>query len=142
MSRDQFLTMERDTEMDTPLRKETPEVTLKGVRTNIVQSIRAFRVQDLQAPSYVSAGQFARTGRHPRSAQSKFGRVARISDKNTAAAAVDNKAKVIFSYRSSHRIVAVKFKVWAEVFTTNPEDVWKLFGCLGCGDAKPNKYAN
>ena len=38
MKRDLFLTMERDAEMDTPLRT---------VRTNIVQSIRAFRVQDL-----------------------------------------------------------------------------------------------
>ncbi|HSI54252.1 MAG: barstar family protein [Ramlibacter sp.] len=34
--------------MDMPLRKETTENALKGVRTNIVQSIRAFRVQDLQ----------------------------------------------------------------------------------------------
>jgi len=49
MQRDEFLTMERDTEMDTPLREtEAPQVTLKGVRPNIVQSIRAFRVQDLQ----------------------------------------------------------------------------------------------
>ena len=48
MKRDEFVTMERDTEMATPLRQETPEVTLKGIRTNIVQSIRAFRVQDLQ----------------------------------------------------------------------------------------------
>jgi RNAse (barnase) inhibitor barstar len=54
---------ERDAEMDTPLRKdhETPlrkhdetslrkhdETPLRGVRPNIVQSIRAFRVQDLQ----------------------------------------------------------------------------------------------
>ena len=38
MKRDLFLTMEREAEMDTPLRT---------VRTNIVQSIRAFRVQDL-----------------------------------------------------------------------------------------------
>ncbi len=30
-----------------PLRKES-ETPLRGVRTNIVQSIRAFRVQDLQ----------------------------------------------------------------------------------------------
>jgi RNAse (barnase) inhibitor barstar len=52
MKRDLFLTIEKDTEMDTPLRpqetaapKDTP--LLKGVRTNIVQSIRAFRVQDL-----------------------------------------------------------------------------------------------
>ena len=48
MSRDLFLTMERDAEMDTPLRQETTESALKGVRSNIVQSIRAFRVQDLQ----------------------------------------------------------------------------------------------
>src|SRR3569832_1304537 len=49
MKRDEFLTMEREAEMETPLRaNETPEATLKGVRTNIVQSIRAFRVQDLQ----------------------------------------------------------------------------------------------
>ncbi|HMA07240.1 MAG TPA: barstar family protein [Ramlibacter sp.] len=34
--------------MDTPLRQETTESALKGVRANIVQSIRAFRVQDLQ----------------------------------------------------------------------------------------------
>jgi RNAse (barnase) inhibitor barstar len=33
--------------MDMPLRQET-EAPLRGVRTNIVQSIRAFRVQDLQ----------------------------------------------------------------------------------------------
>jgi RNAse (barnase) inhibitor barstar len=50
MKRDElFVTMERVAEMDTPLRaSETPEATLKGVRANIVQSIRAFRVQDLQ----------------------------------------------------------------------------------------------
>ena len=51
MKRDEFLNMEREAEMETPLRaNETPnpEVTLKGVRPNIVQSIRAFRVQDLQ----------------------------------------------------------------------------------------------
>ena len=39
--------IERHTEMDTPLRKDT-ETPLKGVRPNIVQSIRAFRVQELQ----------------------------------------------------------------------------------------------
>lgn len=33
--------------MDTPLRKDQ-DVPLRGVRANIVQSIRAFRVQDLQ----------------------------------------------------------------------------------------------
>ena len=50
MKRDLFLTTEKDTEMDTPLRttKEISETPLKGVRSNIVQSIRAFRVQDLQ----------------------------------------------------------------------------------------------
>src|SRR3954470_19217146 len=49
MKRDVFVTMEREAEMETPLRaNETPEATLKGVRPNIVQSIRAFRVQDLQ----------------------------------------------------------------------------------------------
>jgi len=34
--------------MQTPLRKDQ-ETPLRGMRTNIVQSIRAFRVQDLQA---------------------------------------------------------------------------------------------
>ena len=38
---------ERSTEMDTPLRK-TVETPLRHVRPNIVQSIRAFRTQDLQ----------------------------------------------------------------------------------------------
>jgi RNAse (barnase) inhibitor barstar len=48
MKRDEFVTMERDAEMETPLRRETPEAALKAVRSNIVQSIRAFRVNDLQ----------------------------------------------------------------------------------------------
>jgi RNAse (barnase) inhibitor barstar len=48
MKRDEFVTMERDAEMDMPLRPEPTENALKGVRSNIVQSIRAFRVQDLQ----------------------------------------------------------------------------------------------
>jgi RNAse (barnase) inhibitor barstar len=48
MKRDLFLTMERDTEMETPLRKDNADTPLKGVRSNIVQSIRAFRVQELQ----------------------------------------------------------------------------------------------
>jgi RNAse (barnase) inhibitor barstar len=48
MKRDQFVTMERDAEMDASLRPEIKETPLKGVRSNIVQSIRAFRVQDLQ----------------------------------------------------------------------------------------------
>jgi len=38
---------ERATEMETPLRKDQ-ETLVRGVRANIVQSIRAFRVQDLQ----------------------------------------------------------------------------------------------
>ena len=48
MKRDLFLTTEKDAEMETPLRQDTSDTLLKGVRTNIVQSIRAFRVQDLQ----------------------------------------------------------------------------------------------
>ena len=50
MKRDLFLTTEKDAEMETPLRQETTskEALLQGVRSNIVQSIRAFRVQDLQ----------------------------------------------------------------------------------------------
>ena len=42
-----LLTSEKAAEMDQPLRQPT-ESPLKGVRTNIVQSIRAFRVHDLQ----------------------------------------------------------------------------------------------
>ena len=56
MKRDLFLTMEREAEMDAPLRKETTDTPLKGVRSNIVQSIRAFRVQDLQDAAW-SLGQ-------------------------------------------------------------------------------------
>jgi RNAse (barnase) inhibitor barstar len=48
MRRDLFCTTEKETEMDKPLRTEITESPLKGVRSNIVQSIRAFRVQDLQ----------------------------------------------------------------------------------------------
>jgi RNAse (barnase) inhibitor barstar len=48
MKRDDLLTFEREAEMDRPLRTESPESALKSVRPNIVQSIRAFRVQDLQ----------------------------------------------------------------------------------------------
>jgi RNAse (barnase) inhibitor barstar len=40
MKRDEFVTMDNIS--------QTPEAAFKGVRTNIVQSIRAFRVQDLQ----------------------------------------------------------------------------------------------
>jgi RNAse (barnase) inhibitor barstar len=48
MMREDYLTTQKDAEMETPLRRETSETPLKGVRGNIVQSIRAFRVQDLQ----------------------------------------------------------------------------------------------
>ena len=48
MKRDLFVTTEKETEMDKPLRVDISETALKGVRSNIVQSIRAFRVQDLQ----------------------------------------------------------------------------------------------
>ncbi len=48
MKRDLFLTTERDAEMEKVLRPDIGETPLKGVRTNIVQSIRAHRVQDLQ----------------------------------------------------------------------------------------------
>ncbi len=42
-----FSTTEKAAEMDQPLR-QPQDNPLKGVRTNIVQSIRAFRVHDLQ----------------------------------------------------------------------------------------------
>ena len=49
MNREEFFTIEKEAEMETtPLRPEINETMLKGVRSNIVQSIRAFRVQDLQ----------------------------------------------------------------------------------------------
>ena len=48
MKRDLFLNMERDAEMEKVLRPDISETPLKSVRTNIVQSIRAHRVQDLQ----------------------------------------------------------------------------------------------
>jgi RNAse (barnase) inhibitor barstar len=48
MKRDLFLTTEKDTEMEKPLRPEISDTPIKGVRSNIVQSIRAFRVQQLQ----------------------------------------------------------------------------------------------
>jgi len=49
MRRDEdIVTTEKETEMDQPLRVDISETPLKGVRSNIVQSIRAFRVQDLQ----------------------------------------------------------------------------------------------
>ncbi len=44
---DRFLTSEKAAEMDQPQRPPQ-DMPLKGVRTNIVQSIRAFRVHDLQ----------------------------------------------------------------------------------------------
>jgi RNAse (barnase) inhibitor barstar len=48
MKRAEFLTTEKETEMEHPVRPDISETPLKGVRSNIVQSIRAFRVQDLQ----------------------------------------------------------------------------------------------
>jgi RNAse (barnase) inhibitor barstar len=48
MSRDQFMNTEKDPEMEQALRPDISQTPLKGVRSNIVQSIRAFRVQDLQ----------------------------------------------------------------------------------------------
>ena len=50
MKRDLFVTMERERRrwMTTSSRNQRRPAVLKGVRTNIVQSIRAFRVQDLQ----------------------------------------------------------------------------------------------
>ena len=45
---DRFLTSEKAAEMDQPLRQPT-ESPLKGVRTNIVQSIRAFRVPSIES---------------------------------------------------------------------------------------------
>ena len=48
MKRDQIVTTEKETDMDKPVRVDISETPLKGIRSNIVQSIRAFRVQDLQ----------------------------------------------------------------------------------------------
>ncbi len=48
MKRDLFLNTEKVAEMDPSLRPNLSETPLKGVRSNIVQSIRAYRVQDLQ----------------------------------------------------------------------------------------------
>ena len=48
MKRDLIVTTEKETDMDKPVRVDISETPLKGMRTNIVQSIRAFRVQDLQ----------------------------------------------------------------------------------------------
>ena len=45
MSFDHFV--EKHAETDTPLRKDV-DMPLKGIRPNIVQSIRAFRVPELQ----------------------------------------------------------------------------------------------
>ena len=48
---------ERDAEMETPLRKDN-DSPLRGVRANIVQSIRAHRVQDLQDAAAVLGQHF------------------------------------------------------------------------------------
>lgn len=49
--------VERITEMDTPLRKPS-ETPLRNVRPNIVQSIRAFRIPDLQAAAEALGSHF------------------------------------------------------------------------------------
>jgi len=49
--------IERATEMETPLRKDQ-DTLLRGVRSNIVQSIRAFRVHDLQETARVLGQHF------------------------------------------------------------------------------------
>ena len=48
---------ERDAEMEKPRRKD-PDVPLRGVRANIVQSIRAYRVRDLQDAAAVLGHHF------------------------------------------------------------------------------------
>lgn len=48
---------ERITEMDTPSCSE-PQNLLRGVRSNIVQSIRAFRIQDLQQAAQATGQHF------------------------------------------------------------------------------------
>lgn len=49
--------LERITEMDTPLRK-TSDTPLRNVRPNIVQSIRAYRIPDLQAAAETLGAHF------------------------------------------------------------------------------------
>ena len=49
---------ERATEMDTPLRNKDSESPLRGVRSNIVQSIRAHRVPDLQEAAHAMGHHF------------------------------------------------------------------------------------
>jgi len=49
--------LERITEMDTPLRKPS-ETPLRNVRPNIVQSIRAYRIPDLQAAAEALGSHF------------------------------------------------------------------------------------
>jgi len=58
MKRDMFLNLERDAEMDKTLRPEAGEIPLKGVRSNIVQSIRAHRVQGLQDAAHALGHHF------------------------------------------------------------------------------------
>lgn len=49
--------LERITEMDTPLRKPS-ETPLRNVRPNIVQSIRAYRIPDLQVAAEALGSHF------------------------------------------------------------------------------------
>lgn len=53
----QLRAIERTTEMDTPSCPE-PQNLLRGVRSNIVQSIRAFRIQDLQLAAEATGQHF------------------------------------------------------------------------------------
>ena len=53
----QFRAIERSTEMDTPSCPD-PHNLLRNVRSNIVQSIRAFRIQDLQQAAQATGQHF------------------------------------------------------------------------------------
>jgi RNAse (barnase) inhibitor barstar len=48
MKRDLFLNTDKAAEMEASLRPQSPDAPLRSVRPNIVQSIRAYRIQDLQ----------------------------------------------------------------------------------------------
>jgi RNAse (barnase) inhibitor barstar len=48
MKRDLFLNTDKAAEMESSLRPQNSDSPLRSVRANIVQSIRAYRIQDLQ----------------------------------------------------------------------------------------------
>jgi RNAse (barnase) inhibitor barstar len=48
MKRDLFLNTDKAAEMESSLRPQNSDAPLRSVRPNIVQSIRAYRIQDLQ----------------------------------------------------------------------------------------------